>query len=376
MGVHMPPSPMPYQASRRGGRSRHGRTLRNGTAAPVAVVQPQRGQRHVEPLARTWKRHFRAHARRCRCARAVRHRPPPIGGQDPPPGSRLERHVVNPSIAVPGREDRSRSFSSTILSRQPCSPPCFSITASSMPRIACSIRSISQRAARPGSRAVGPEAVAALAHFPRIVRARPSSLGVRTTATTSTDRPCLWSACQRPRCAPPHERHRQFDWEVAACASGGSPVDPDRQESALDAERLERADLLVLGRQPRQIRVLDHMVEREEAAHQHFLGGGPAVANVLGAERAVGPPGEDPADPPAPKHLLLRQPLVRHGADEPERLPAVEAEMGRELGAGEHAAVEADERDPLRLARRRGTSRCVPTRKRARCSSRRPLRGA
>ena len=39
------------------------------------------------------------------------------------------------------------------------------------------------------------------------------------------------------------ERHRQFDWEVAACASGGSPVDPDRQESALDAERLERGDL-------------------------------------------------------------------------------------------------------------------------------------
>ena len=32
------------------------------------------------------------------------------------------------------------------------------------------------------------------------------------------------------------ERHRQFDWEIAACASGGSPVDPDRQESALDAE--------------------------------------------------------------------------------------------------------------------------------------------
>ena len=42
------PSPMPYQASRRGGRSRHGRTLRNGIAGPAAVVQPQRGQRHAE----------------------------------------------------------------------------------------------------------------------------------------------------------------------------------------------------------------------------------------------------------------------------------------------------------------------------------------
>ena len=90
MGVHMPPSPMPYQASRRGGRSRHGRTLWNGIAGPAAVVQPQRRQRHAEPGARTWKRRFRAHARRCRCARAARHRHPPSGGQDPPPGSRLK----------------------------------------------------------------------------------------------------------------------------------------------------------------------------------------------------------------------------------------------------------------------------------------------
>ena len=74
-----PPSPMPYQASKQGGRSRHGHTLRNGIAAPEVVVQPQRSQRHAEPLACTWKRRFRAHAPRCRCARAARHRPPAIG---------------------------------------------------------------------------------------------------------------------------------------------------------------------------------------------------------------------------------------------------------------------------------------------------------
>ena len=38
MGVHIQPSPMPYQASKEGGRSRHGRTLRNGIAGPAAVV--------------------------------------------------------------------------------------------------------------------------------------------------------------------------------------------------------------------------------------------------------------------------------------------------------------------------------------------------
>ena len=69
----------------------HGRKLRNGIAAPAAVVQPQCSQRHAEPLARTWKRRFRAHAPRCRCARAARHRPPAIGSQDPP----LEGAVSN-----------------------------------------------------------------------------------------------------------------------------------------------------------------------------------------------------------------------------------------------------------------------------------------
>ncbi len=117
MGVHIQPSPMPYQASKEGGRSRHGRTLRNGIAGPAAVVQPQRRQRHAESAARTSEWRCRAQAPRCRCARAARHRRPPSGGQDPPTGSRLERHVVNPSIAVPGRADRSRSFSSTILAR-------------------------------------------------------------------------------------------------------------------------------------------------------------------------------------------------------------------------------------------------------------------
>ena len=87
MGVHIQPSPMPCQASKEGGRSGHGRKLRSGTADPVAGVQPQSSQRHTEPLARTSRRRFRAHAPRCRCARAVRHRPPAIGGQVPPPES-------------------------------------------------------------------------------------------------------------------------------------------------------------------------------------------------------------------------------------------------------------------------------------------------
>jgi len=49
-GVHIPTVAVPYQTPEGRGRSRHGRTLWNGTAARAAVVQPQRGQRHAEPL--------------------------------------------------------------------------------------------------------------------------------------------------------------------------------------------------------------------------------------------------------------------------------------------------------------------------------------
>ncbi len=70
-------------------------------AAPATVVQPQSSQRHTEPLARTSQRRFRAHAPRCRCARAVHHRPPVIGGQDRPPEPLSTRLQNNLPIIAP-----------------------------------------------------------------------------------------------------------------------------------------------------------------------------------------------------------------------------------------------------------------------------------
>ena len=69
--------------------------------APATVVQPQSSQRHTEPLARTSQRWFRAHAPRCRCARAVRHGPPVIGGQDRPPEPLSTRLQNNLPIIAP-----------------------------------------------------------------------------------------------------------------------------------------------------------------------------------------------------------------------------------------------------------------------------------
>ena len=99
------------------------------------------------------------------------------------------------------------SFSSTIRLRQACRSPYSLSTRSSLARTACSIRAISRRAALLGSGAAeGPDAVDVLVQPSSIVRARCSSLTVRTTATTSMDRPRSLSACQRPRCASPQER--------------------------------------------------------------------------------------------------------------------------------------------------------------------------
>ena len=75
------------------------------------------------------------------------------------------------------------------------------------------------------------------------------------------------------RGAPGLQRDRQLDREVAPVGAGGSPVHLDGQEPALDAESFERADVLWLRRELRQARLLEHVVEREDAPHEHFLGG-------------------------------------------------------------------------------------------------------
>ena len=102
--------------------------------------------------------------------------------------------------------------------------------------------------------------------------------------------------------------------------------------------------------------MLEDVVEREEAAHEHLGRGASAVADVLGAERAVEAPGEDPAhaaDPPDAGHGLFGgHAPVDQGVDAAPHLFGVRIREPCPLGAGEHAAVEAGERDPLGPASR------------------------
>ena len=99
----------------------------------------------------------------------------------------------------------------------------------------------------------------------------------------------------------------------------------------MNAERLERAHLLRLGREPRQPRMLDHVVEREQAAHGHLGRGDPPGADAFDAQRPVDAACADPADLQVSDHLLGGEPSPRQGLHEPERLEAVHAEPRRKL---------------------------------------------
>ena len=87
--------------------------------------------------------------------------------------------------------------------------------------------------------------------------------------------------------APGVKRDREPEREVAPEVPGRSPVDPLGQERVLDAERLEGGHLLRLGREPRQAGMIKHIVEREQAPHQHFRGGDPARVDSAHSTDAV-----------------------------------------------------------------------------------------
>ena len=131
--------------------------------------------------------------------------------------------------------------------------------------------------------------------------------------------------------------------KVAPEVPGRSPVDPLGQERALDAERLEGGHLLRLGREPRQAGMIKHIVEREQAPHQHFRGGDPAAA-VPGAERPVDPARVDSAHSTdavdAGRILFDGHALRDEGADGAAHLFVVATQKARPLSPSEHAAME------------------------------------
>ena len=135
--------------------------------------------------------------------------------------------------------------------------------------------------------------------------------------------------------------------------AGRAPVAPLGQDPALNPERLEGGHLLGLGRKPRQAGMLDDVVEREQPTHQHVPGGDLSPPKELpGSERPVDLAGPDPAhaaDPvdAAGRGLFDGQALRDERVDGAPHLLGVATQETRPLRAGEDAAVQAGQGDPL-----------------------------
>ena len=138
---------------------------------------------------------------------------------------------------------------------------------------------------------------------------------------------------------------------MAPGVPGCSPIDSLGQQSTFDAERLERPNLFRLGRQPRQVGMLEHVIEREEAPHEHFRRGDPAAADVFGAESPVDVAPVDPthaADAGDAAHVLFGgHALCDEGMDGAPHLLGVTTQEPRPLRPGEDATVEAGQGDPF-----------------------------
>ena len=118
---------------------------------------------------------------------------------------------------------------------------------------------------------------------------------------------------------------------------------------------LERGDPLGGGGKLTQVHLLNHVAERQKAGHEHVGRG--VAADVLGTERPVDAALTDTEDlqaarPPPSRPAFAASWPARAGAPE-----AVDPEPGQKLRAGEHAAMEARQNDPLSPATRRADSR-------------------
>ena len=112
-------------------------------------------------------------------------------------------------------------------------------------------------------------------------------------------------------------------------------------------------DLFVLGREPMEVGVFDDVIQRQEPTDIEGRIGEAPVADVGNLQRPVDALVGDPADSRAVLETDDGNGLF-HGKspgdealNEARRAEGVRVEISGVLSAGEHAAVEADHRDPL-----------------------------
>jgi len=145
---------------------------------------------------------------------------------------------------------------------------------------------------------------------------------------------------------------RERDGEVAAGGRDGAPEAALGEVGGRNAEGRETGDLLVLRGEPREVGVLDDVVEGEQAAEEEAGGANAPVADVLDVERPVEGARGDVAALFARASTVRRKGAFTRGRGLEQALH--EAMRGgraatlleHELGAEEDATVEADEGEP------------------------------
>ena len=126
-----------------------------------------------------------------------------------------------------------------------------------------------------------------------------------------------------------------------------------RKAGRLDPELRESGHLLLLGGEPRELGALHDEVEGEESPEDDALGAEPPMADVLDAERPVQATCEDVAQPnwraSSGERMFGSDPLLDQPPRETMRDRPPDVEVVGVLGPREDAAVQAYDREPLRI---------------------------
>ncbi len=157
---------------------------------------------------------------------------------------------------------------------------------------------------------------------------------------------------EQGRLRPHGNRHPEG--EIADLPLGMAGVDPAGQHEWLDPELLKASELLLLGPQPTQLRMIEHEIERQQSPPGDFQRGRPAVADGGDLQLPVDLRAEDAANAAAVGDGLRRYRLVGNACPEQRLDKAVGAGLGvseesLDLVPGEQARVQADQGDPLGL---------------------------
>ena len=134
---------------------------------------------------------------------------------------------------------------------------------------------------------------------------------------------------------------------------GRSGIEPPRQAVLPDVEMFAEPNLLGFGGEPFELRVVDHVIERQEPPEIDGRIGDPAVPNVGNPQFPIDALVGDPTGPRAVLggddwNLLVHGKFQVHEALNKAPGPAVmHVEIIGVLNAGEHTAMETDHRNPL-----------------------------